>query len=54
MDNTLLFFPGVYNIEPLTDMSWSVFSYGLNAGYHFWVLQSVALVRTSYLVICIL
>lgn len=35
---------GVYNIEPLSDMSWSVLSYGLNAGYHFWILQSVALV----------
>lgn len=36
---------GVYNIEPLSDMSWSVLSYGLNVGYHFWIVQSVALVR---------
>lgn len=34
----------MYNIEPLSDMSWSVLSYGLNAGYHFWILQCVALV----------
>ncbi|XP_012226257.1 transmembrane protein 164 [Linepithema humile] len=39
----LLRIGGVYNIEPLSDMSWSVLSYGLNAGYHFWILQSVAL-----------
>lgn len=34
---------GVYNIEPLSDMSWSVLGFGLNCGYHFWILQSVAL-----------
>ncbi|XP_020285707.1 transmembrane protein 164 [Pseudomyrmex gracilis] len=39
----LLRIGGVYNIEPLSDMSWSVLSYGLNAGYHFWILQCVAL-----------
>ncbi|XP_011693356.1 PREDICTED: transmembrane protein 164 [Wasmannia auropunctata] len=39
----LLRIGGVYNIEPLSDMSWSILSYGLNAGYHFWILQSVAL-----------
>lgn len=51
----MLFFPlGVYNIEPLSDMSWSILSYGLNAGYHFWILQSVALVRISCLVIWML
>lgn len=38
----LLRLGGVYNIEPLTDMSWSVLGYGLNVGYHFWILQSVA------------
>lgn len=48
----LLLFPlGVYNIEPLSDMSWSVLGFGLNVGYHFWILQSVALVRMSDLFI---
>ncbi|XP_070157789.1 transmembrane protein 164 [Polyergus mexicanus] len=39
----LLRIGGVYNIEPFSDMSWSILSFGLNAGYHFWILQSVAL-----------
>ncbi|KYM86671.1 hypothetical protein ALC53_03821 [Atta colombica] len=39
----LLRIGGVYNIEPLSDMSWSILSYGLNVGYHFWIVQSVAL-----------
>ncbi|XP_012262660.2 transmembrane protein 164 [Athalia rosae] len=34
---------GVYNVEPLSDLSWSVLSYGLNLAYHFWVLQAFAL-----------
>ncbi|XP_076230962.1 transmembrane protein 164 isoform X2 [Calliopsis andreniformis] len=38
----LLRIGGVYNVEPLSDMSWSVFSYGLNLGYHFWILQIIA------------
>lgn len=38
----LLRLGGVYNVEPLSDMSWSILGYGLNAGYHFWILQSVA------------
>ncbi|XP_054009493.1 transmembrane protein 164 [Hylaeus anthracinus] len=38
----LLRIGGVYNIEPLSDMSWSVFSYGLNLIYHFWILQPLA------------
>ncbi|XP_076294673.1 transmembrane protein 164 isoform X3 [Lasioglossum baleicum] len=32
----------VYNVEPLSDMSWIVFSYGLNLVYHFWILQALA------------
>ena len=36
--------PGVYNVERLSDMSWSVFSYGINLAYHFWVIQVIALV----------
>ncbi|XP_032674047.1 transmembrane protein 164 [Odontomachus brunneus] len=39
----LLRLGGVYNIEPFSDMSWSVLSFSLNVGYHFWILQSVAL-----------
>ncbi|XP_003703446.1 transmembrane protein 164 isoform X1 [Megachile rotundata] len=39
----LLRIGGVYNVEPLSDMSWTVFSYGLNLAYHFWVLQCIAL-----------
>ncbi|XP_076681371.1 transmembrane protein 164 [Andrena cerasifolii] len=34
---------GVYNVEPLSDMSWSILSYGLNLVYHFWILQAIAL-----------
>ncbi|XP_003397238.1 transmembrane protein 164 [Bombus terrestris] len=39
----LLRIGGVYNVEPLSDMSWSVFSYGINLAYHFWVIQAIAL-----------
>ncbi|GAB1867283.1 Transmembrane protein 164 [Camponotus japonicus] len=39
----LLKIGGVYNVEPFSDMSWSILSFGLNAGYHFWILQCVAL-----------
>ncbi|KOC65216.1 Transmembrane protein 164 [Habropoda laboriosa] len=39
----LLRIGGVYNVEPLSDMSWSIFSYGLNLAYHFWVIQAIAL-----------
>ncbi|CAL7939163.1 unnamed protein product [Xylocopa violacea] len=39
----LLRIGGVYNVEPLSDISWSVFSYGLNLIYHFWILQIIAL-----------
>ncbi|XP_076294669.1 transmembrane protein 164 isoform X1 [Lasioglossum baleicum] len=38
----LLRLGGVYNVEPLSDMSWIVFSYGLNLVYHFWILQALA------------
>ncbi|XP_043250201.1 transmembrane protein 164 [Colletes gigas] len=38
----LLRLGGVYNIEPLSDMSWCIFSYGLNLVYHFWILQAIA------------
>ncbi|XP_033329398.1 transmembrane protein 164 [Megalopta genalis] len=38
----LLRLGGVYNVEPLSDMSWTVFSYGLNLIYHFWILQAFA------------
>lgn len=34
---------GVYNVEPLTDLSWSLFSYGLNVIYHFVILQGLGL-----------
>ncbi|XP_003698940.1 transmembrane protein 164 isoform X1 [Apis florea] len=39
----LLRIGGVYNIEPLSDMSWCVFSYGINLVYHFWIIQPIAL-----------
>ncbi|CAK9811950.1 Transmembrane protein 164 [Anthophora plagiata] len=39
----LLRIGGVYNVEPLSDMSWSAFSYGLNLVYHFWIVQAIAL-----------
>lgn len=39
----LLRIGGVYNVERLSDMSWSVFSYGINLAYHFWVIQVIAL-----------
>ncbi|XP_066600475.1 transmembrane protein 164 isoform X2 [Prorops nasuta] len=35
----LLGIGGVYTVEPLSDISWSVFSYGINTAYHFWILQ---------------
>ncbi|XP_076160094.1 transmembrane protein 164 [Ptiloglossa arizonensis] len=38
----LLRLGGVYNLESLSDPSWSVFSYGLNLVYHFWILQAIA------------
>ena len=31
-------------MERLSDMSWSVLSYGINLAYHFWVIQVIALV----------
>ncbi|OXU19223.1 hypothetical protein TSAR_001455 [Trichomalopsis sarcophagae] len=34
---------GAYSIEPLCDMSWSIFGYALNLAYHFWVLQIVGM-----------
>ncbi|XP_024946868.1 transmembrane protein 164 isoform X2 [Cephus cinctus] len=34
---------GVYNVEPLRDLSWCVLSYGINLAYHFLVLQAFAL-----------
>ncbi|XP_014235600.1 transmembrane protein 164 [Trichogramma pretiosum] len=30
---------GAYTVEPLRDMSWSVFGYAVSLGYHFWILQ---------------
>ncbi|XP_046467637.1 transmembrane protein 164 isoform X1 [Neodiprion pinetum] len=39
----LLRLGGSYNVEPLSDLSWSVLSYGLNLAYHFWILQAFAL-----------
>lgn len=42
-------FLGAYNVEPLSDLSWSVLSYGLNLAYHFWVLQAFALVSIVYI-----
>ncbi|XP_017753925.1 PREDICTED: transmembrane protein 164 [Eufriesea mexicana] len=39
----LLRIGGVYNVEPLSDMSWCILSYGINLAYHFWVIQAVAL-----------
>ncbi|KAL0274060.1 UNVERIFIED_CONTAM: hypothetical protein PYX00_006581 [Menopon gallinae] len=34
---------GIYNVEPLDDMSWVTFSYGLNILYHYLLLQPLAL-----------
>ncbi|XP_033228204.1 transmembrane protein 164 [Belonocnema kinseyi] len=39
----LLRLGGAYNVEPFMDLSWPVFSYGLNLAYHFWILQAAAL-----------
>lgn len=39
----LLRIGGVYNVEPLSDLSWSVLTYGFNLAYHFWILQVIAL-----------
>ncbi|XP_015175543.1 PREDICTED: transmembrane protein 164 [Polistes dominula] len=39
----LLRIGGVYNIEPLSDLNWSILSYGFNLAYHFWLLQLFAL-----------
>ncbi|XP_034230561.1 transmembrane protein 164 isoform X2 [Thrips palmi] len=34
---------GVYNMEPLSDLSWCIFSYGLLIMYHFVILQGLGL-----------
>ncbi|KAE8748639.1 hypothetical protein FOCC_FOCC004650 [Frankliniella occidentalis] len=34
---------GVYNVEPITDLSWCLFSYGLLIMYHFVILQGLGL-----------
>ncbi|XP_011506048.1 PREDICTED: transmembrane protein 164 isoform X2 [Ceratosolen solmsi marchali] len=34
---------GAYSIEPLFDMSWTIFGYALNLAYHFWILQIVGM-----------
>ncbi|XP_058804720.1 transmembrane protein 164 [Phymastichus coffea] len=34
---------GAYNVEPLTDMSWSIFGYAVSLAYHFWILQIVGM-----------
>ncbi|XP_035726923.1 transmembrane protein 164-like [Vespa mandarinia] len=39
----LLRIGGVYNVEPLSDLNWSILSYGFNLAYHFWILQLIAL-----------
>lgn len=39
-------FEGAYNIEPRKDLSWSVFAYGMNLIYHWWILQAAALVSS--------
>ncbi|VVC86703.1 transmembrane protein 164 [Leptidea sinapis] len=39
----LLRIGGVYNIEPLWDFNWSIFSYCLNLLYHFVILQVIAI-----------
>ncbi|XP_004927596.1 transmembrane protein 164 [Bombyx mandarina] len=39
----LLRLGGVYNIEPIRDFNWSVFSYCLNLLYHFIILQIIAI-----------
>ncbi|KAM3964678.1 transmembrane protein 164 [Aphomia sociella] len=39
----LLRIGGVYNVEPLWDFNWAIFSYSLNLLYHFIVLQIIAI-----------
>ncbi|XP_077292440.1 transmembrane protein 164 [Arctopsyche grandis] len=39
----LLRLGGVYNVAPLTDFSWEIFSYSINLLYHFIVLQGFAI-----------
>lgn len=34
---------GVYNVEPISDLSWCFFSYGLLVMYHFIILQGLGL-----------
>ncbi|KAK6632459.1 hypothetical protein RUM44_007501 [Polyplax serrata] len=34
---------GIYNVEPIRDMSWITFSYGLNMLYHYVFLQILAI-----------
>ena len=36
--------PGAYTVEPLHDMSWSIFGYAVNLAYHFWILQIAGMV----------
>lgn len=38
----LLRIGGVYNIEPYSDLSWPMLTYGFNLAYHFWILQVIA------------
>lgn len=40
----LLRIGGAYSIEPYTDLSWCILSYGINLGYHYWILQPISLV----------
>lgn len=39
----LLRIGGVYNVEPLKDFNWAIFSYCLNLLYHFIILQVIAI-----------
>ncbi|XP_043276162.1 uncharacterized protein [Venturia canescens] len=34
---------GAYNVESRKDLSWSIFAYGINLIYHWWILQAAAM-----------
>lgn len=46
--------PGVYNVEPLKDFNWAIFSYCLNLLYHFIILQVIAIVSILFKLVFII